>query len=162
LVRTVALSATPPYTLRVTSALYDRDILRLAASIPHQRRLLSPQGSAERRSPVCGSRVAVDIDLDAQGVVVAFGQEVNACALGQASAALLGAHTLGRTASQIAAARDALAAFLQGTRDDPGTWPGLSILDRARPYPARHASILLPFQAAAEAVAHAGAHEEAH
>jgi NifU-like protein involved in Fe-S cluster formation len=139
----------------VPSALYNRDILRLAATIPHQSRLQEPEGSAEKSSPVCGSRVTVDIRLDREGRISAFGQDVKACALGQASASLFGAHALGATGTEIAAARDALAAYLKGERDDPGNWPGLPILGVARPFAARHASILLPFEAAAEATARA-------
>ncbi|HEX8641543.1 MAG TPA: iron-sulfur cluster assembly scaffold protein [Allosphingosinicella sp.] len=140
------------------TALYNRDILRLAASIPHHRRLESPQASAEKTSPVCGSRVAVDIVTDEEGRVAELGQEVRACALGQASASLMGAHAVGRTPRQLAAAREALADFLAGRRDDPGDWPGLDIFREARPFSARHASILLAFEAAAEAAAKAGRH----
>lgn len=135
------------------TALYSRDILRLAASIPHQRRLVSPKASVEKSSAVCGSRVVVDVDLDGEGRVTALGQEVHACALGQASAALMGAHAIGRTVSEIAEARDALAAFLAGRREDPGDWPGLSVFAEARRFSARHGAILLSFEAAAEAAA---------
>jgi NifU-like protein involved in Fe-S cluster formation len=135
----------------VPSALYNRDILRLAASIPHHTRLPDPQASAERRSPTCGSRVAVDVALDGSGRIAALGQEVRACALGQASASLMGAHALGRTGDELGAARDALADYLAGRRDDPGEWPGLDLLRPARPFSARHPSILLAFEAAAEA-----------
>ena len=139
----------------MTTALYNRDILRLAAAIPHQRRLDHPQASAERRSPVCGSRVAVDVMLDGAGRVSALGQEVKACALGQASASLMGASAIGRDAPELADARDSLAAFLAGSRDDPGEWPGLDIFRAARPYKARHPSILLAFEAVADAAAKA-------
>ena len=64
--------------------------------------------------------------------MAALGQEVKACALGQASAALMGAHAIGRTAGELADARDALAAFLAGRRDDPGDWPGLGVFADAR------------------------------
>lgn len=139
------------------SALYNRDILRLAASIPHLGRLEHAQASAEKSSPVCGSRVTVDLALDGEGRVAALGQEVKACALGQASAALLGAHALGRSGSELEEARDALAAYLAGARDRPGGWPGLEVFAGARPFAARHAAILLAFEAAAEAAAKAGA-----
>ena len=139
----------------VATTLYNRDILRMAASIPHLHRLEHPQGSSEKRSPVCGSRVAVDVVLDGEGRVVAIGQEVKACARGQASAALMGAHAIGRTGAELAAARDALAGFLSGARMDPGDWPGLAIFAGARRFAARHASILLAFQAAAEAAGRA-------
>lgn len=137
----------------MTSGLYNRDILRLAASIPHQRRLAAPQASAEKRSPLCGSRVAVDVVLDREGRIAALGQEVKACALGQASASLMGAAALGQRPEEVAEARDRLADFLAGEREDPGEWPGLGIFSEARPFTARHPSILLAFDAAAEAAA---------
>ena len=139
----------------MTSALYNRDILRLAASIPHLGRLETAQGSAEKRSPVCGSHVVVDVAVDREGKVAALGQEVKACALGQASAALMGAHVLGRTSLELGEARDAFASYLRGERDDPGAWPGLEVFAHARAYPARHPSILLAFEAAADAAAQA-------
>ena len=95
----------------------------------------------------------MDLALDGKGRVAAIGQEVRACAFGQASAALLGRHIPGRTPVELAEARDALAAWLAGTREDPGTWPGLDVLAPARRLSARHGAILLPFQAAAEAAA---------
>lgn len=137
----------------MTEPLYTRDILRLAASIPHLGRLPTPGASVEKRAPVCGSTIMMDIALDGEGRVAALGQEVKACAFGQASAALLGAHILGRTPAELAETRDALAAWLAGTKDDPGAWPGLAILAPARRLSARHGAILLPFQAAAEAAA---------
>ena len=139
----------------MTATLYNRDILRLAASIPHQRRLDAPQASVERRSPVCGSRVVVDVVLDDDGRVAALGQEVKACALGQASASLMGANALGRDRAELSEARDALAQYLAGERDDPGQWPGLDIFRPARSFKARHPSILLAFEAVAEAAARA-------
>jgi len=149
----VALHLTSIYSRRVPTALYNRDILRLAAAIPNLGRLEHPQASVEKRSPLCGSRVAVDLVLDGEGRVAALGQEVKACALGQASAALLGAHALGRNRAELAEARDSLAAYLRGERDEAGPWPGLAIFAGARRFPARHASILLAFEAAAEAAA---------
>ena len=154
----MALGPTPIYSPTVPSALYSRDILRLAAAIPNLGRLVSPQATAEKSSPVCGSRIAVDVALDREGRVAELGQEVKACALGQASASLLGAHAVGRTGAEIEAARDSLAAYLAGRSERPGDWPGLEIFAEARRVPARHASILLAFEAAAEAAAQAGQH----
>ena len=147
----MAFRTAASYSSTVAIPLYNRDILRLAASIPHHQRLAAPQASAEKRSPLCGSTVAVDIALDADGRVAAIGQEVRACALGQASASLMAAHAVGATAGELVAARDSLAAFLAGRRDDPGPWPGLEALGVARPFAVRHPSILLAFEAAAEA-----------
>ena len=139
----------------MAEALYTTQILRLATSIPHPVRLAHPQGVSERRSPVCGSRVTVDVVLDGKGRIAELGQEVRACALGQASASLMGAHAIGRSLAELEEARDALTAFLAGERDDPGTWPGLEIFGPARAHSARHASIRLAFEAVAEATARA-------
>ena len=111
----------------VTTSLYSRDILRLAASIPHLGRLESPDASSEKTSTICGSRVTVDVALDKEGRVAALGQEVRACALGQASASLMVADAIGRTPDELRAARDALAAFLAGTSDDLAFWPGMAV-----------------------------------
>ncbi len=137
----------------VTEPTYTRDILRLAASIPHLGRLANPEASVEKRAPVCGSSIVMDVCLDADGRIAAIGQEVKACAFGQASAALMGRHVIGRTPEELAVARDALAAWLAGTSDDPGAWPGLDSLAPARRLSARHGAILLSFQAVAEAAA---------
>jgi NifU-like protein involved in Fe-S cluster formation len=139
----------------MTAPLYNMEILRLAASVADRPRLDAPDATVERRSPTCGSRVIIDLTLDAEGRVNGFGQEVRACALGQASAALLGAHVVGRGVEELAEAADALRGFLASTRDNPGSWPGLDVFAPARPHSARHASILLAFDAAAEAAQNA-------
>ncbi len=141
----------------MADALYNTRILRLAASIPLTERLDGPQASVRRVSPICGSRVTVDLDLGDDGRVSRFGQEVRACALGQASASLLGAGVMGRTPAELAASRDALAAFLKGEAETPGDWPGLELFAPARSHKGRHGSILLAFQAAADAAAAAAA-----
>ena len=145
----------------MAATLYSRDILRLAAGIPHLGRLDAPEASSEKSSAVCGSRVVVDLSLDGEGRVAAIGQEVRACALGQASAALMAAHAVGASPAELAAARDALAAYLAGRSDDLDFWPGMAVFRDARSYSARHASIRLAFEAAAEAAAIAAAGRQA-
>lgn len=147
----MALACSSSYIAPVAAPLYNRDILRLAAHIPHLGPLDHPQARVERRSAVCGSRVVVEVRLDSSGRIAEIGQEVRACALGQASAALMGAHAPGRDAAELERARDELGAFLRGEREEPGDWPGIAVLAAARGYPARHASILLPFEAVSEA-----------
>lgn len=135
----------------MNAPLYNTQILRLAASIPFHTRLDAPMASVERRSPVCGSRVAVDVDVDDAGRVAALGMKVNACALGQAAASLMGAHAIGRSLDELSDARDALTAWLAGERETPPDWPGLDIFTPALPHSARHPSIRLAFEAVAEA-----------
>ena len=145
----------------MSDALYNTRILRLAASTANAARLVDPHGTATRVSPVCGSKVTADIDLDARGSIAAHGQDVRACALGQAAAALVGAAIIGQDRNGLVAARAGLADWLAGRDDTVPDWPGVEIFAPARPHRARHASILLAFDAAiaaaeAAAPAHAG------
>ncbi len=131
----------------MSEALYTREILRLAVSIPHQSRLDKPDGAAEVRSRTCGSRVTADIILSDDRVIAQLGIEVNACALGQASAAILATEAIGKSAKDIAAVRDQLSGFLSGSRDGPGDWDNMEHLSAAKDHPGRHAAILLPYDA---------------
>jgi NifU-like protein involved in Fe-S cluster formation len=135
----------------MSETLYNREILRLAADGGGAARLAEPQGSAARVSPVCGSRVTVDVVLDDNGRIAAHGQEVRACALGQASATLVARHIIGKDRDGLVAARDGLAGWLAGGEAEPD-WPGMTVFAPARPYRARHPSILLALDAAIAAV----------
>ncbi len=132
--------------------LYSGRILALAAAIPHTGRLPAPDGSASRRSPLCGSMVTVDVTL-ADGRISGFRQDVRACALGQASASVLGAHVVGLGRGEIAGARDALEAMLKrGGAAPAGAFSDLEVLAAARDYRNRHASILLAWDATLAAI----------
>ena len=132
--------------------LYSGRILALAADIPHLGRLPAPQGTARKRSPLCGSTLTADVVL-AGGRVAGFAQEVKACALGQASAAIAGGAMIGRSLAELRAARDALAAMLTDGGPVPAApFDGYEVLLPARDYRNRHASILLALEAAVEAV----------
>lgn len=135
----------------MSEALYNTRILRLAASTADAARLVQPQGSAVKVSPVCGSKVTADIDLDDAGGIARHGQEVRACALGQAAAALVGADIIGKDGAALIAARAELADWLAGRSEAMPTWPGMEVFAPARPHRARHPSILLAFDAAIEA-----------
>lgn len=134
-------------------SLYSGQILALAADVPHLGRLADAQGSARRRSPLCGSTVTVDVRMEG-GRVAEFAQDVKACALGQAASALAGRAMIGRSRAEIEAARDALRAMLkEGAPPPEPPFTGFEVLIPARAFKNRHASILLALEAAAEAVA---------
>jgi NifU-like protein involved in Fe-S cluster formation len=139
----------------MNAPLYDTALLRLASTIPHLGRLPKPHATVERRSPVCGSRVIVDVRMNDDETVGQLGLAVSACALGQASACLMARHAISRTPEELALARDELSDWLAGKRPDPGSWPGLDQISRALPHTGRHAAIRLPFEAIAEAAAKA-------
>ncbi len=139
----------------MSEALYTRDILRLAVSIPHQQRLENPDGSTELRSRTCGSVVAAEVMITDDGVLADMGLTISACALGQASAAILGAEAIGRTATDIVHARSRLKAFFDGIAETPGDWQNMDKLIAARDHQGRHAAILLPYDALIAAFADA-------
>jgi NifU-like protein involved in Fe-S cluster formation len=132
--------------------LYSDRILALATDIPHQARLNAPEVTVKRRAPLCGSTVTVDVVMK-DGQVAEYGQEVKACALGQAAAAIVGRSIIGTSPAEIVAGRDALKAML---REDgptpPAPFDGLEVLRPAKDYKNRHASILLTLEALSEAM----------
>jgi NifU-like protein involved in Fe-S cluster formation len=131
--------------------LYSARILRAAANMPRAGRLARPDASAEKVSKLCGSRVRVDVALR-DGRVADYAQEVKACALGQAAAAIMGEHAIGATVQEIESARDALRAMLKSGGPPPeGRFADLAMLAPVKDYPPRHASTMLAFEATAEA-----------
>lgn len=139
------------------SALYNRDILKLATSLVAGDRLADPDGSAEVRSPLCGSRIQADIVMDAEGILRDLALRANACALGQASTAILAQNAVGTALTEVATLRDGVAQALQRAGDMPSCWPELALLASACDYPSRHAAILLPYDAILAAAAQAKA-----
>jgi len=136
----------------VIDDLYSAKILGLVANMPRAGRLAAPDASAERVSKLCGSRIVVDVTVE-DGRVSDFAQDVQACALGQAAAAVLGAQVIGADLAEIEAARDALRAMLKAGGPPPeGRFSDLAVLQPVKDFPARHASTQLAFEAAAAAV----------
>jgi NifU-like protein involved in Fe-S cluster formation len=136
--------------------LYSRRILALTTAIPHLGTLPDFDGKAMRRSPQCGSSVTAYVAMDGDRIAD-FRQEVRACALGQASASVLGQAVIGRSRTEIAQARDALNAMLtEGGTPPAEPFADLEALLPARDYPNRHASILLAWDATLQAMDDAG------
>jgi NifU-like protein involved in Fe-S cluster formation len=131
--------------------LYSQRILALAADIPHLDRLEAPMATARKRAPLCGSTVTVDLDVE-DGRINRFGQDVKACALGQAAASVVGANIIGRTRDEVERGRDQLKAMLkEGGPAPDAPFDGLEVLMPARDYKNRHASILLSLEATLDA-----------
>ncbi|PHY18156.1 iron-sulfur cluster assembly scaffold protein [Caulobacter sp. BP25] len=132
--------------------LYSAKILNLVANMPRAGRLPAPDASSEKVAKLCGSKITVDVVVEG-GKVVDFAQDVTACALGQAAAAILGQNVIGADLSDIELARDSLAAMLKGNGSPPaGRFAELAVLEPVKDYPARHASTLLAFEATVEAI----------
>jgi len=135
--------------------IYSRRILELAADIPLLGTLPDADASAKAHSKLCGSTVTVYLKLDGD-VVSAFAHDVKACALGQASSSIMGRHVIGSTAEELRALRGEMYRMLkEGGKPPSGKWADLALLEPARDLKARHASILLTFDAVVEALAKA-------
>ena len=83
---------------------YTTEILRLAASLGDPCELEREDGRAEIRSPTCGSRISLAVQLDDDRRVKRVSMQVHACAFGQASAALVERHSYGRTHDEVSEA----------------------------------------------------------
>lgn len=129
--------------------LYTPPVLALAASLAQWpwNSALPLQGTA--RSKSCGSALTLGLGLDAAGCIAAIGIKAQACAIGQAAAAIFANAATGKRSGEIAAAGDEIRAWLQGDAPRP-QWPGLELIEPARTYPARHGAIMLAWQAARE------------
>ena len=134
----------------MNAPLYTMEILRLAGSLPDPAHLERVDGSAQLRSPTCGSTVRTEVQLEG-GRVKGLSQQVRACAFGQASAALVAQTAHGRTLGEIAEALSQLSGWLEGAGDDPGGW-GFEVLGTAQSRTSRHGAIVLPLRALLAAI----------
>ena len=132
--------------------LYSGRILALAADMPRTERLENPTATAKKRAPLCGSTVTVDLEVK-DDRITDYGQDVKACALGQATAAVVGANIVGLTIDQVKEGRDALFAMLKSDGPvPPAPFDALEVLQPAKEYKNRHASIMLAFDATLDAL----------
>lgn len=132
---------------------YNRRILELAADIPRQGRLAHPDASATAHSRLCGSTVTVDLAMNGD-IVTDFAQQVQACALGQASSSIMARNVVGSTAGELREMREVVRRMLKENGAPPaGKWEDLRVLEPVRDYKARHASTMLAFDAVVDAIA---------
>ena len=136
----------------VTEAPYTRDILRLAAAVPNRVGFEEIEGGVEMRSKTCGSRIRIDVKTDEQGRVQSVRQAIEACAFGQASAAIMARGARGRDAGEIEASCNRIARWLAGESELPEGWEDLDLLEPALSRAGRHEAILLPFRVLAAAM----------
>jgi NifU-like protein involved in Fe-S cluster formation len=140
---------------------YNQKILGLAADVQRRGRLPDADGSASIRARLCGSTVTVDVTIK-QGRVQDFAHEVKACALGQASSAIMARHVIGASLEELRGVRDAVSAMLKDGAAAPAIpgWPELDWLEPVRAFKSRHASTLLTFEATVQAFEQALAAKE--
>lgn len=135
------------------SDLYSEKILEIAGNQPIPGRLADSHATARRVSRVCGSMIEVDVKVES-GVITGYGHEVQACALGQTSAAIVATHVIGTPAAEFRRVRDEMTAMLKADGGPPSgdRWSDLQYLEPVRDYRPRHTSTLLVFDAVCDAL----------
>jgi nitrogen fixation protein NifU and related proteins len=135
----------------MSDPLYRKEILRLAADAAGAGRLVRPSGSATLHNPACGDRVTVDVAM-ADGRITALAHHTSACILAQASAAILGADAVGLNRAEIANLAGAVRNTLAGSGNPPAPFDAYAAFDGLIAHKARHKCVLLPLEAALEAM----------
>ena len=135
------------------SDLYSEKILEIAGNQPIPGRLSGAHASARRVSRVCGSAIEVDVKVE-DGVITGYGHDVQACALGQTSAAIVATHLVGTPVAEFRRVRDEMTAMLKADGAPPAgeRWADLRYLEPVRDYRPRHTSTLLVFDAVCDAL----------
>lgn len=139
------------------NALYNEKILGFAAHIGQTEPLADPDATVTHHSPLCGSRITVALRVS-DGRVSGYSQTVKACALGQAAAAIFGAHVLGQDADTLRQLLARMRAMLKDGAPPPGedfaggAFRDLEVLTPVREHKARHNAVLLPFEATVKAL----------
>ena len=140
-------------TARAAAKLYTPEVLALATGLSLFPLTDDLPLRAEARSRSCGSVVTIGLSLDDNGLVSGVGMKISACAIGQASAALMAQAIRGENPACACWMADALERWLSGGGDLP-PWPGIEALVPARDHPGRRGALLLPWTAACEALSH--------
>ena len=130
--------------------LYSEKILQFASEISLIDRIESPSITITKRSPLCGSMITIDLIIK-KNRVFRFGQDVKACALGQASASIFAKKILDLNINKIFKVRDEVLEMLEkkDTKISP-PFEDYNYLYLAKDYKNRHASIMLVLEATVE------------
>ncbi|TCD14589.1 iron-sulfur cluster assembly scaffold protein [Oricola cellulosilytica] len=132
--------------------IYNAKLLEYAGNIGRTQRLEDPDASAKAHSKLCGSTVTIDLKMDGD-TVSDYGQEVKACALGQAASSIMAANVVGASAGELRSVRDEMFAMLKSDGPAPGgRFLDLKYLMPVKDYKARHASTMLVFDAVVDAL----------
>ncbi|WP_180900947.1 iron-sulfur cluster assembly scaffold protein [Martelella soudanensis] len=132
--------------------IYSAIILKHAGNVTRLGVLEGADASASAHSRLCGSKLTVYLDLE-DGRVSDFSHELKACALGQASSAIMAETVIGATPAEIRDAREKMRAMLKEGGEGPdGRFAEMRCLLPVRDYPARHGSVMLTFEATVKAL----------
>ena len=127
--------------------LYSEKILKLATEIPNTGKLENAEKEITLRSPICGSKVTIYINME-NGIISEYMQEIKACALGQASASIFGLNAIGQDQNSVFNLYYSVKNMLENNGDAPiKPFEKYELLRPAFEFKNRHASILLVLDA---------------
>ena len=129
----------------VLSDLYQEELLAYADAVKQFSRLQNPTGTGTAVSRSCGSRVTVDLILE-KGFITDIGLEVDACALGSASSAIVAEKVAGKTLDEISNLGHSIWSMLRSGGSIPcGECRNFKFLAPAKSLENMHQSICLIF-----------------
>ena len=132
--------------------IYSPELLEISANISRTQRLKEPDATSSVNSKLCGSKITVDLCVK-DNVITDFGQDIEACLLGQSSAAIVAENIIGIPTSEIQQVGDQMRNMLKNGDPAPeGKWEKLGLLKNVQHFRARHASTLLVFDALDKAI----------
>lgn len=134
-----------------TARLYSPRLLMLSAGLAQYPFDEELPLVAESRSRSCGSTIRIALETGPSGAVGKVGMMVTACAVGQSSAAIMGGGIEGKTLDELLSVKAQIESWLEG-EGDPPDWPDFDALLPAREHRGRHGALLLPWNAATEAL----------
>ena len=137
----------------MTDELYAKELLRWAADVSHAGHLPDPKRAATVNNAMCGDKVTIEFAVDPTHEVMECRHDTKACVLTQASAAILAAKAGGEDARSFARLKKQVTAMLKdGAAAPEGKWSAFEIFAPVRGHKSRHTCVLLPLEAAEEAL----------
>ncbi|MAU41848.1 MAG: hypothetical protein CMF31_09515 [Kordiimonas sp.] len=133
--------------------LYQREILKMAATASHAGRIKEPTHSTTIHNPNCGDRITIDVVLE-DNKIQSYAHETKACVLCQATASLIGEYIEGKTVEELCQVETLLTTALQTNTLTEVKWPApewekLTAFSAVGPHKSRHHCVTLPFEALA-------------
>lgn len=130
--------------------LYQKAILKHAASATGHGRMENADKTIIEHNPLCGDRITLYLKLDGDKITD-FCHETKACVLCQASASILGGNIRGEDATSLQALHDTLTKNLQediwsDKAGFTGKWTSFNIFQPVSDHKNRFSCVTLPLQ----------------
>ena len=135
--------------------LYQQTILDHHRAPRNFRALSRPTATAKGDNPLCGDRVAVEVEVDGD-VIRDIGFQGSGCAISRAAASMMTAALKGQTTAEAEAAFARFHAMLterEPPRDPAGGLGKLAVFAGVREFPSRIKCAMLPWHTARAALA---------